>query len=206
MEDGYPEGPKMQRTPTHSDFKIWTELEIARSRLWDSQLKRLRFDANRPRRICRPFVAYESVSEIDELIAQTFAMSRYDRRYAWKEKRVDCYSLDHPGADPAPAAPLKDLRRYRKSLDRYSERYFGAPIADELHRLIRQADGAVPEIPLVVSEFPNPVQAQASGAAAYVTGADFSTPEARRQAHWRARPMNSPDWPGERFEIHLHPD
>jgi hypothetical protein len=196
----------MHRVTSSNNFRIWTEEEIVRSRPWDSRLERLRAEANRPRRACKPFVAFESLLKMDELISEWQGLSRDERSYAWTEKRVDKYWLANPTADPAPAMPLKELRRYRHRLESDSIRYFGVPIGDRLHQLIQQPNGVVPEIPIIVSEFPNPVQSQASMGAAYVTGADFGSPAARRQAHCRARPTNSRYWSNENFGIYVRRD
>lgn len=196
----------MHPITSDNNFRTWTKNEIRRSRLWDDRLEQLRYEANRPRRACKPFVAFESVWEIDQLVTDAQGLPRDARPYAWTDERVDNYSLEHPWADPAPAVPLKDLQRYQRSLNRCSERYFGVPMADRLHQLIQKAVGLVPEIPIIVSEFPNPVRSQASMGAAHLTGAEFGSPAARRLAHYRARPMNSPDWPGEAFSLYVRPD
>lgn len=193
----------MHLMTSSNNFLVWTEQEIVRSRTWDVRLQRLRTEANRSRRACKPFVELESLHEIDELILEWQGLPRDQRPYAWTEKRVNEYSLTHPSADPAPATPLKDLQRYRSSLENSGPRYFGAPMADELHQLVRRPRGGMPEIPIVVSEFPNPVRSHASMGAAYVTGAEFGSAGARRQAHCRARPMNSPNWPGQEFSLYV---
>jgi hypothetical protein len=118
--------------------------------------------------------------------ADWIAIEREERAFAWSARRVDNRFWVNPWTDPAPNEPLDHLRRWDRGLIRDETRWLGVHTSAQLHPLSCCGTGYLPPLPSDLALYPRPTGPQASLAAARITGAEFGTPEGRRQAFRRA--------------------
>jgi hypothetical protein len=189
-----------------TNYRDWVGRELMNSGPWRAQVDSRRTEVMKPRRTASGYsiASYVSLEEIRLAREGWSEASWLQRPYAWKDDRVASYSLN-----PAPYEALEYLRRWELNLASDEKSWIGATAAPELHSFYRGPSGYLPSLPSCLALYPAPVGGQASLAAAKITGADFGTSAARRQAFYRASPRHPRnaqfDSNEERFTVDVRP-
>jgi hypothetical protein len=175
------------------NYREWLEQELPSAPPWRQHVDARHAEALKPRRTASTYsiASYATVDELRSTHEEWTNLPRDQRDFAWSASRVEQRQLANPEADLAPNRPLAHLRRWDAGLKRDELRWIGATSGHELHKLYCSPTGYVPSLPTTLALCPAPSGRQASLAAAKLSGADFGTPEARRQSFRRASPFHN---------------
>jgi hypothetical protein len=188
------------------NYRDWLGHELTKSEPWQAHVDARRAEAMKPRRTASgcSIASYSSLEGI-RLAQEGWSQASWlQRPFAWSDDRVASYSFN-----PAPYEALEHLRRYELNLETDEKSWIGATAAPELHSFYCSPSGYLPNLPSVLALYSAPVGGQASLAAAKITGVDFGSSSARRQAFYRTsprHPSSEPFIPRERrFTAYLKP-
>lgn len=184
-------------------YRSWLEQHLASAVPWHAHVDARRAEAMRPRRTASAYsiASYPTLDSLRAAREGWVLLPRASRAFAWGDDRLEERQRADPIADLAPNEPLDHLRRWERGLRRDETRWLGVSAADELHSFYCAATGYLPPLASSLAGYPAPTGPQASLAAARITGADFGTAEARRQAFRRATPLYK-----DRFTVILRPE
>jgi hypothetical protein len=160
----------------------WHEQELARSPRFCDEIDKARTEAFAPRRSSDVLASYASLDAIRSVVKTALDAPRDEHPYRWREERVERMWL------AAPHDPLSHASRYAQHVQKLAHHYVGATIAaEQIHLLVRQGSGYQLDLaPLRPLGGEAPIGHAASMCAAHLNGASWGSPDAQRQAHWRA--------------------